>query len=215
MLAAAHRRFWVKSPATIELQKLGSPYGGWTVPVNVIKPGWICYCGGVGEDTTFDAELVGRGCQVFAFDPTPRAVEHVARNPLGEKFHFLPVGLWSCQQRMEFFIASDEQFSSASLVFHRQGTRCCEALCKSVPQLMGELGHRRVDLLKLDIEGAEYEVLKCVLSGEVVPTILCVEFDQPASPWKMNQTVAGLRSRRYGLVAVDELNYTFLNPSSH
>jgi hypothetical protein len=41
---------------------------------------------------------------------------------------------------------------------------------------MDELGHRHLDLLKLDIEGAEYEVLESLEAEGIVSRILCVEF---------------------------------------
>ncbi len=51
-----------------------------------------------------------------------------------------------------------------------------EAPCRSLPSIMRELGHEHIDFLKLDIEGAEYEVLQSVLAGIVAPYVLCVEF---------------------------------------
>src|SRR2546423_4738348 len=37
-------------PPALGLQKIGTAYGGWVVPAALVKPDWICYCGGVGED---------------------------------------------------------------------------------------------------------------------------------------------------------------------
>lgn len=52
-----------------KLEKLGSKYGGWIVPVDILDKNSICYCVGVGEDITFDLELIKRfDCQVYAFD---------------------------------------------------------------------------------------------------------------------------------------------------
>ena len=63
----------------LELQRIGSEYGGWIVPTALLREDWICYCGGVGEDITFDLGLIERyGCTVHAFDPTPRAISFVA-----------------------------------------------------------------------------------------------------------------------------------------
>lgn len=42
---------------------------------------------------------------------------------------------------------------------------------------MKEFGHTKIDLLKLDIEGAEIVVLNHMLDQKIYPTYLCIEFD--------------------------------------
>src|SRR5579863_6634477 len=46
------------SASRITLEKLGVGAGGWFVPTRLIQEGWIVYSGGVGEDITFDLELI-------------------------------------------------------------------------------------------------------------------------------------------------------------
>ncbi len=41
---------------------------------------------------------------------------------------------------------------------------------------MDELGHKHIDLLKLDIEGAEYDVIDDLLTHGVLPHQILVEF---------------------------------------
>jgi Methyltransferase FkbM domain len=50
---------------------------------------------------------------------------------------------------------------------------------RTISSLMAEYGHQRIDLLKLDIEGAEHEVVPSVVAATVRRTVICVEFDQP------------------------------------
>jgi hypothetical protein len=75
---------------------------------------------------------------------------------------------------------------------------------------MKEFGHRTPDLIKLDIEGAEYEALKSLLEKPILPTILMIDFDVPVWPTRIHRAVAQLRRRGYSLVSIDQLNYTFL-----
>lgn len=50
--------------------ELGSSYGGWVVPGQLIRPGWTCYCVGAGGDVSFDLELIRRyGATVRAVEP--------------------------------------------------------------------------------------------------------------------------------------------------
>ena len=80
-LLAATRWGVLRRPAPssrLGLQKIGSDYGGWIVPTAAVSGDWICYSGGVGEDISFDMGLIERfGCNVYAFDPTPRAIRYV------------------------------------------------------------------------------------------------------------------------------------------
>jgi hypothetical protein len=42
----------------LRLERLGSDYGGWYVPIDRLAPHSICYLAGVGEDITFDLALI-------------------------------------------------------------------------------------------------------------------------------------------------------------
>jgi len=75
---------------------------------------------------------------------------------------------------------------------------------------MAEFGHATPDLLKLDVEGAEYEALKSLLEKAVLPRILMIDFDVPVSPARIHGAVQQLRQRGYSLVAIELLNYTFV-----
>lgn len=197
----------------LQLETIGSRYGGWIVPMALIRPDWVCYCGGVGEDITFDLGLIERlGCTVFAFDPTPRAVAHVASHAAAERrFHFMPVGLWSKDATLKFFAPRDPTHVSHSVLNLQETDAYFEAPCRSLPSLMAELGHRRIDLLKIDIEGAEHAVVRSMLKHGIRPTVLCLEIDQPVPPLRFGTTVARVLAAGYELVAVDHWNFTFVH----
>ena len=48
---------------------------------------------------------------------------------------------------------------------------------KTLKDIMVENHHSHIDLLKLDIEGAEVRVLKNMLDSKIYPKYLCIEFD--------------------------------------
>ena len=209
-------RRWAEGPIharpELGLEKIGTDYGGWIVPTALVRPGWRCYNGGVGEDVSFDLGLIERfGCEVFAFDPTPRAIVYAepiaAREP---RFHFLPVGLWSTDAVMKFWAPRNPTHVSHSALNLQRTHEWFEAQCRSVPSLMAELGHDAVDLMKVDIEGAEHTVLASVLASGVKPTVLCFEIDQPVGPLDFWRTLRRVRAHGYELVAIDSWNYTFL-----
>lgn len=59
------------------LQRLGTPYGGWTfAAVPELRDCVVISCG-LGEDASFDVEFASEfGAQILVVDPTPRAVRH-------------------------------------------------------------------------------------------------------------------------------------------
>lgn len=200
------------SPTDLGLEKIGSGYGGWIVPTRRMTADWICYCGGVGEDITFDLGIIERfGCAVYAFDPTPRAIAFVTSHAADQaRFVFRPVGLWSEDTSLPFFAPRDPSHVSHSAVNLQRTDTFFEADVRSIPTLMRDLGHERIDLLKLDIEGAEHRVIRSLLDAGVRPTVVCLEIDQPVRPWTFWRTVRRIRRAGYDLVAVDHWNLTFI-----
>jgi FkbM family methyltransferase len=194
--------------------RLGSEYGGWHIPAGGIASDAVVYSAGLGEDATFDLELIVRyGCDVWAFDPTPRAIAF-SKSIKEKRFHFLSIGLWSADGPQQFFPPREESHVSHSIT-NIQGTSdsTFEAMCRSLPSLMHELGHVRIDLLKLDIEGAEYEVLRPVLRGEITPTILAVEFHL-ASLSGLRETIRLIRTLQrqgYSVLAREGWDVTLVN----
>jgi len=194
-----------------EMTRLGSDYGGYFVPLGRVDERSVCYSGGVGEDTTFDEELIERtGCSVEAFDPTPRAVAHaatvVARHP---RFHFMPVGLWSEDTCVDFFAPANPAHVSHSITNLQGTTETMRVEVRRLSSVMKELGHDHLDVLKLDIEGAEHVVIESMLADEIHPAVLCVEFDQPVKVKALRATLASLNAAGYTLAATDDWNYTF------
>jgi FkbM family methyltransferase len=199
-------------PAALGLQKIGTAYGGWTVPTALVRPDWVCYCGGVGEDISFDLGLIERfGCTVRAFDPTPRAITFVAAKAAKVPgFDFHPIGLWSEDTTLRFFAPRNPAHVSHSIVNLQRTSEFFEAPCRTVESIMLEVGDERVDLLKLDIEGAEHEVVRSMLASGIRPTVLCLEIDQPVRVRTFWATVRRIRASGYALVDVDSWNLSFL-----
>jgi FkbM family methyltransferase len=185
--------------------RLGSAYGGWVIPVDLVRRDSVVYSGGVGEDVSFDLDLIARtGCEVWAFDPTPRAIDF-QRGLAENRFHLLPVGIWSSDESRRFFGPVDEHHVSHSTVAGERSDRYFDADCKRLATLMGQLGHTRIDLLKLDIEGAEYEVLSSLPRPQ--PACICVEL-HPVR--RVDEIIDFVRGLDYEVVHVDGWNATLV-----
>ena len=174
----------------------------------VLPGGWltsdsICYCGGVGEDITLDRYLTEDiGAQVWAFDPTPRSIAYMATAPHdGSRLHFVPVGLWEVETTLRFFGPANPLYVSHSVVEGQSGDSWFDAPCRTIPDVMRELGHERIDLLKLNIEGAEHVVLAAALAAGICPTIITLTYEGPNAFWKALTWTQRLRKEGYLFLA--------------
>lgn len=171
----------VQRPDTVEL---GSKYGSWAVPATLLAKDSVVYCVGCGEDITFDLALIETfGCEVYAFDPTPRAITHIKTAAANEpRYHFNPIGIWHRDELIRFYAPRDVHHVSHSIVNLQKTEEYFEAPVRRLAQVLADNGHAKLDLLKLDIEGAEYDVLASCLRDGIFPRVLCVEFDEYFHP---------------------------------
>lgn len=198
---------------------IGSVYGGWVVPESLLHSDSVCYCVGCGEDISFDLGLIDLfGCEVHGFDPTPRAIAYVAREATNHsKYFFEPVGVWEREETLRFYAPKDPAHVSHSLVNLQKTDQFIEVPVKSLRALMYSRGHDRLDLLKLDTEGAEYTILNSMLRDCLLPRVLCIEYDEWFNPldsnWqkRISESILQLLSRQYE-IAHDrgDGNYTFV-----
>ena len=186
--------------------------GGYAVPDTLVTEDWVCYSGGVGEDLDFELGLVERyGCRVLAFDPTPRAVAYAATAiPENGLLTFRPYGLWSHDEVRTFYGPEEPAYVSNSTVNLYRKPKTFEAPCRSLASLMVELGHDRLDLLKLDVEGAEYDVLEPVFRGELRIPVICIELHKVDSVRHMAAAISQLESAGYTVVHLRESTVTLL-----
>lgn len=194
-----------------DLVRIGSEDGGWTVPDDLLDEGSVCYSAGAGTDVSFDMELIRRyGCSVFCFDPTPTSAVHIASLGIDDRrFRFLPVGIWSEDASLRFYEPGhgDSNYSAVNLA---GSTGFFEAPVRSLPSLMAELGHAGIDLLKMDIEGAEYEAIRPVLEGKLRPTVLCIELHKVHGLRMHHRTVNALEALGYRAVCRKAYDVTFV-----
>ncbi len=197
---------------------MGSNDAGWVIPKSLFRRESICYCVGCGEDISFDLSLIKTfGCAVYGFDPTPRAIAFVgnaARDaPL---YHFSDIGLWDREDVLKFFAPRNEQHVSHSLVNLQRTEHYIEVKVRRLADIMRNNCHQRLDLLKLDVEGAEYKVIDSLLEDHLDIRIICVEFDEFWNPLdadylsRIKEYVAKLIDAGYALVSCrGNGNYTF------
>lgn len=186
----------------IKLEALGQGDGAWTLPENCLDSASVCYCFGVGCDASFDLALEKRyACAVHSFDPTPSSIEYMSRQP-DWPLVFKPWGIWSCDTKKALFHQDVTDNTNLSLINpgEARGGKQTEVELFSIKTIMQRLRHEKVTLIKMDIEGAWFEVLQDIAGNKLLPDVLCVEFDSPTSLLKVLKIIRLLR--KAGLVCV-------------
>lgn len=196
-----------EATSAADLHRLGSDYGGWYAPKRM-PPGAICYCAGVGVDATFDFAIREAGADVHSFDPTPGSITYMEENAeKGVSFH--PWGLWNENAEMKFYFPLNEDHTSFFLKNMHKSDKYFTGHCYTLKHIMEKLDHKQIYLLKIDIEGSWYEVIKDFVADKIFPKFLGVEFDSPAPVWRVAEICKLLARNGYAVVVVEKDNVTF------
>jgi FkbM family methyltransferase len=181
-----------------------------------LTPKSIIYSAGVGDNIAWDLAMIDRfGVTVHAFDPTPMCIKWIDDQSLPPRFRFQPVGLAARDGLAQFRVPR----RGFNFTPDTGGGVTITAPVRRLSTLMRELGHDHLDVLKLDIEGSEYDVLADLL-GEPIPVRqLLVEFHHnfPTIPFARTEaTVRALSAAGYRLFDVSDrgLELSFLGPNA-
>lgn len=160
-------------------QWIGNSYGGFYLTNNSINKDSIIYSIGIGEDVSFDLEIIEKyRCKVFAFDPTPKSVNWINKNVSNNNFNFSPIGISKEKGSRLFYLPKDNKHVSGSLV--KISTVNKEMAVKlefdTLKNQMIKNNHHKIDLLKMDIEGSEYDVIDFILNEKIEIDQILVEF---------------------------------------
>jgi FkbM family methyltransferase len=178
----------------------------------------VIYSGGVGKNISFELECIKKlNAQVWAFDPTITGIQTIEKITMPENFHFLPVALSNEDGTIELIVPVNIDEGSYTRGIYKNGVNQTEVFpCRKISSLMLEYGHEHIDILKIDIEGAEYDVLHNILDEKLHVHQICVEFHHffDGIPRRMTtDIIRRLRSSGYRMFHRFELDYSFYHIS--
>ncbi len=196
-----------------ELSVASIDFGDWALGLEDLGPGSVVYSLGVGDDIGLDLALIEQfGVEVHAFDPTPGVAEWVESQDLSAGFHFHPWAAAGSDGALVLYPRKKRDGSKSDMMYTMMAgagaadpQNGVEVPAFTIDTLMHKLGHNHVDLLKMDIEGAEYEVLEALIASSSRPRQLLVEFHHrfPSIAKSMtSDIIEGLRRIGYRIFAV-------------
>lgn len=197
------------------IKRLGGG-SGWYVDTKVLNRDSIVYSAGVGRDISFEKALIEKfGMTIELADPSPTGIEtmEMAENqsPL---IHFRSVGVAAHSGTLKLGAPADAQEGSYTIT---NSSETIEFPCLSLSDWMNSNQHTHIDLLKMDIEGSEYEVLENIVDNNINIKMICCEFHHFMTGFSRHNTIKSvwkLRSRGYRLIYKFRHDYTFLREKS-
>jgi len=215
--------------------KLGTNYGGWFIPSNnTLNSESTIISVGVGEDISFDLHLNHLyKSKIILIDPTNKAIKHFdeisnKKEITGNiqidyleniknlevdfnKFNYISKGLWIENTILKFYKQSNPLYVSQSFIENMFSKEYDLVETITFNELI-ELYGSNIDLLKLDIEGAEINVLNNMLDLGIYPKYLLVEFDlylkKKDKSNETNRLIERIKEK-YNLLKNDNFNITF------
>ena len=192
-----------------EIQRIGDPDSGWVMHTRPIPR--VCYCAGVGKGMSFELELAKIASQpVLVFDPSPTGIATVEKLDKSDtaNLRFFPVGLAADAGIGRFSLPKDPGEGSYSIA--REGIEKVSFECWDLPTIMSRNGDSAIDLLKMDIEGFEYDIIDRFLDQRVPVRQLLVEFHPWLRPGRTWKTIVRLHRAGYRIIHKHRGDHTFL-----
>jgi FkbM family methyltransferase len=192
-------------------------WGGWQLVANLVEQGNIIYSYGISDDIEFELAACRIGAHVYAFDPTPYCIEWIAKQELPNNFEYFPWAAAGSDGHFYLYprIKKRGKKSSVMYTFEQQGdeeNQGVKVRALSLNSTIKELGHKNIDILKMDIEGAEYDVVDCLLQSVIRPKMILIEFHhrfKNIGKEKTINAISGLRDAGYLLSSISSTGREF------
>lgn len=173
------RSLFLKTRMKIKYKWYGNNYGGFYLHDFGLNENSIVYSFGIGEDISFDLQVIKEfKSQVFGFDPTPKSIRWVKANNCPSEFNFFEYGIGKETGNATFYLPKNKEYVSGSILT-LNSLNVLEPVIvpmKKFAEIVADFGHKQIDVLKMDIEGAEYEIIPDILNSGVEIKQILIEF---------------------------------------
>lgn len=156
-------------------------FGDWCFCPDNINDKSVIYSLGVGEDIFFDRGIIDQfGADVHAFDPTPNTINWLESIDISNKYKFHPFGIANADEALKIYPRVNKRGRKSKSMFtvvnEGQAGEGIDVQMHRLKTTMEMLGHEKIDILKMDIEAAEYDVIDEIVNSGVKINQILVEF---------------------------------------
>lgn len=183
------------------------PFGKYSVywlDVDYLDNSSIIYSCGIGSDFTFDLDL-GKylGRPTYTFDLTPQSLKKYSILYNLHKPIFYNFGISNINGEEKFNILKESStYMAASNTMLNNGEKkdFITFPVRTIPSIMKELKHSHIDVLRMDIEGAEFKVLPTLFDLKIYPTQISMEIHNIDDNFNLNFALALLADNGYTMI---------------
>lgn len=188
----------------------------WSLHLDSMEPGSFVVSGGAGKDISFELQLVDKiACKLVLLDPSPTGIKTVAAIRLPQNITFEKKALTSSSGVV--------QMSKPLNMAEGSWRPCLDGEAEtmestSLVDILKKYESSKIDLLKIDIEGYEYEVLRDAIKRKIPIKQICVEIHEGKAFGKTRidrwVLILALILAGYTLIYQKDWDYTFLRQSA-
>lgn len=190
----------------IPFERIGNKGADFAINLQSLNKDSVIYSFGIGQDISFDLGVISKTqAKILAFDPTPRSKKWLESQTLPSQFEYYEVGLAPYDGEATFETPQDENHVSFKIINNTDSQNYINAQVRKLSTLMKQHHHKKIDVLKIDIEGAEYEVVKNILDENIEIKQILVEVHHRFSEYQVKSTkelVSRLKEKNYKLFYV-------------
>lgn len=204
------RELWLRR----DLRTTSASCEDWLYSVDGLDAAARVYAFGVGDTLAFETALIERhGVAVDAFDPTPAALAWIESQQLPPGLTFHPWAIAGTDGRLTLYPRVKRKGRKSTTMWTADPGQAdpgdaIVAPAYTLESIMRKLGHDRLDLLKLDVEGAEYDAIQSMLRTAVRPTQILVEFHHRFPTIGKQRTAAAIAQLRAAGYAISAISRT-------
>jgi FkbM family methyltransferase len=196
---------------------LGDSGNEWVICPVYINSESVFYSFGAGMNISFDTEMEEKfGLKVCLFDPTPKSIKFVKEQKLNPNYVFEEIGIADFTGNASFYLPLNPEYVSATIEKQNDSQNSVEVRVERLSEIMVRNKHNFIDLIKMDIEGAEYDVIDDILKSGIKIGQLLVEFHHrfpKIGIKKTRDTIKKLRNAGFALFYVSDTGeeFSFIN----
>lgn len=157
---------------------LGTEYGGWLLDLELVPDNSTVISAGIGEDISFDIELIKRkNCQIVGIDPTIKSHKFIDSQTGLNNFSLIKKALDKTKDDIVFMYENtNPNYVSESILPNHHSVGNNYYLTETITLQELFEAHKNISVVKMDIEGSEYDVLKNLTAIPESVKQLCIEF---------------------------------------